>query len=99
VSDAAPVIVFTNDRQWCDSWPLLKRLAPEASFVDSGDDVVDLNAMSRCKHKVIANSTYSWWAAYLGGSAGVVVAPRQWFRAGGPIGAWDSVYPPGWITV
>lgn len=27
----------------------------------------------------------------------VVVAPRQWFGAGGPVGSWDAVYRPGWI--
>ena len=99
---ASPLLVFTDDRQWCERWPLLARIrerAPESSFVDSGDDVVDLNAMSRCKHKVIANSSYSWWGAYMGGRPGsVVVAPRQWFGAGGPIREWDKIYPAGWIV-
>jgi len=100
---STPLMVFTNDRQWCESWPLLARIrerTPESSFVDSGDDVVDLNAMSRCTHKVIANSTYSWWGAYMGEKQGsVVVAPKQWFGAGGPISAWDKIYPAGWIVV
>ena len=114
---AAPLLIFTNDRGWCERWPLLAGLrarAPESYFVDSGDDVVDMEAMSRCKHKVIANSTFSWWGAYLGGrdgregrgelergreGQGVVVSPRQWFAAGGPIAAWDTIYSPDWMVV
>ncbi|XUD94388.1 Glycosyl transferase family 11 [Oleidesulfovibrio alaskensis] len=40
----------------------------------------DLLLMSRCKHHIIANSSFSWWAAWLGKRAsGLCIAPRYWF--------------------
>lgn len=43
----------------------------------------DLRLMAACHSYVIANSSLSWWGAWLGRRAGKrVVAPRQWFRAG-----------------
>jgi hypothetical protein len=93
----APLLVFTNDRAWCErEWAFLRGRPHE--FVDTGDDVADLHIMSLCAHKVIANSTFSWWGAYLG-SNGVVVAPRQWFKAGCRIANWEKIYATGWSVV
>jgi hypothetical protein len=39
-----------------------------------------IHVMSAFQHHVIANSTFSWWAAWLKGAKGVTVMPKQWFR-------------------
>lgn len=39
----------------------------------------DMHLMSRCKHHVIANSSFSWWGAWLSTKSGLVCAPKRWF--------------------
>lgn len=39
-----------------------------------------LHVMSACQHHIIANSTFSWWAAWLKGTQGITMMPSQWFK-------------------
>lgn len=66
------------------------------TMVSSGGDLSDLYLMSLCKHFVIANSTYSWWAAYFAeGKGGVIVCPKEWVTIPGV----PSPCPDRWIKV
>jgi hypothetical protein len=58
----------------------------------------DLRLMALCKHHVIANSTLSWWGAWLGKKDGqVVVAPRKyWQNANRPT---PDLYPEDWLLI
>lgn len=70
--------VFSDDIPWAKS---NVRLGPDTVYVDHGieDAWVDLELMRRCKHNVITNSSFSWWAAFLNDSADrQVVCPRVW---------------------
>ena len=64
--------VFTDD-------PDLKQFMGYP-VVSIGDQHVDLHTMTKYSHGIVANSTYSWWAAWLGERPGqIVVAPKRWF--------------------
>lgn len=79
VPDAVPVF-FSDDPVWTrQMFGSLKN----ALFVDSpetDDACADLALMSRCCHAVIANSSFSWWGAWLNSNPDkIVCAPARWF--------------------
>lgn len=62
-------------------------------FKSPKDDLVN---MSECKHQIIANSSYSWWAAWLNANPGkMVIAPKRWINGISK----DDVIPEKWIRV
>ena len=73
----ATFFVFSDDLPWCrDHLPI-----SGAVFIEgNGDDPVsELRLMAACRHHIIANSTFSWWAAWLGHhEQQVVIAPEPW---------------------
>ncbi|MCE5324034.1 alpha-1,2-fucosyltransferase [bacterium] len=73
--------VFSDDIEWCRDNLKLKY---PITFIDhNGEDrdYEDLRLMSRCKHHIIANSSFSWWGAWLSSNSGkIVIAPAKWFN-------------------
>jgi len=75
-SDDTEVIVFSDDPQWCMEQELF---ADDRFMVSENDNgYVDMCLMSMCSDFIIANSSFSWWAAWLA-NKGRVIAPKKWF--------------------
>jgi hypothetical protein len=86
--------IFSDDvsglaREW--------RVSEDHVFVQRAvhDPLEDLRLMSMCDHFIIANSTYSWWAAWLGSARDKqVIAPDPWFRCSSHDAT--NLIPPDW---
>ncbi len=72
--------IFSDDCNWCNKH--LRQSDVEIVYhPEHQSPLVDLHLMSLARHHIIANSSYSWWAAWLGKKANQhVIAPSQWFR-------------------
>jgi len=75
-------LVFSDDPIWCK-----QKFSDSKKFqiIEGQTDVEDMNMLASCEAQVIANSSFSWWAAYLcPNPARQVIAPREdrWFRDG-----------------
>jgi hypothetical protein len=104
-------MLASDDIEWLKQniIPLLKKFGfNENSFeILSGNqnikDYEELHHMSLCHHFIIANSTFSWWAAWLSDSAEksgikkIVIGPKQWV-ANPNTDTWD-VLPEDWIRI
>ena len=88
-------IVFSDDIQWCKDNLNLEK----AKFVDwnGGDNSYrDMQLMTLCKHNIIANSSFSWWGAWLNANNDKkVICPDKWVHYTSATG----VLPPEWIKV
>jgi hypothetical protein len=73
-----PYLVFSDDIAWCRA-----HLPGDCLFMEHNRDYEDLFLMTACDEHITANSTYSWWGAWLGG--GRAILPRQWGPAFGSI--------------
>jgi hypothetical protein len=95
----ARYFVFSDDINWCKK---NLSLGENTIYVDHNGSInawQDLVLMGACHHHVIANSSFSWWGAWLGGqnrepSEQMVVYPKNWFK-GGVINAEDR-FPLNW---
>jgi len=61
-------------------------------------ELQDLYTMAQCPKLVMSNSSFSWWAAFLGRSHNSVVAPKLWFGKQGPQD-YQDIYNPFWFTI
>jgi hypothetical protein len=85
--------IFSDDPQWCS-----ENLKIENSeVIDTGSPYIDMYLMSLCEGHIIANSSFSWWGAWLANSK-KTIAPSSWF---GPSMNKDTsdVYCEGWGVI
>lgn len=90
--------VFSDDPAWCHE--NLRFDHPMSVVTNNVSDTGrgDMRLMSACRHHIIANSSFSWWGAWLNPSATkIVVAPQHWFRD--PSRATGDLFARGWFTL
>ena len=74
------VIVFSDDSEWCKQQEIFS--SDRFSISEGNTTDADLCLMSLCQYHVIANSSFSWWGAWLAKSK-KVIAPKNWFGGDG----------------
>lgn len=90
-------MVFSDDINWVErEFDFLKN--KDVKFNRGKRDIDDLYLMSICDHNIIANSTFSWWGAYLNSSKNkIVISPGKWY--GVENNFHNEIIPEDWIKL
>jgi Glycosyl transferase family 11. len=87
--------IFSDDLAWC------RENLPDADslhFVSGFKDYQDLMLISSCCHQIVANSSFSWWGAWLNpNSHKIVIAPKTWFAS--PELDTTDIVPETWLRL
>ena len=93
----AKFYIFTNDLAWAEGQEMFQ--ADDCKIINGNEgknDELDMLLMSKCKHNIIANSSFSWWGAWLNEyNEKEVIAPAKWIHT---LDASD-VYCQGWKII
>ena len=90
-------LVFSDDINWCKL-----AFGKKFTFIEGNSDIEDFSWMCQCTHNIIANSTFSWWAAWLNKNPDkIVYSPykKSWL---GPATSYlntEDIVPESWATV
>ncbi len=88
-------VIFSDDIAWCKEQTLFQQA--NCSICETTNEIECLKEMISCEGGfVCGNSTYSWWAAFLGSyrKRNPVIVPKKWFKDETP-----ALFPPEWILL
>ena len=90
-------LLFSDDIEYVKKNFIIENaIYVEKNHFSTYEDWYDMFLMSKCEHNIIANSTFSWWGAWLNQNPEkIVIAPRRW------INKYDymDIYPKEWIKI
>lgn len=75
--------VFSDDIPWCKQHiePYIKKAIIYVNWNTKGQSFRDMQLMSLCTHNIIANSSFSWWSAWLNQhTEKIIIAPKEWIH-------------------
>ena len=94
--DMPSFFVFSDDINWCKQ--RFDEIDRRILYIDNGNysPYDDLQLMSLCQHNIIANSSFSWWGAWLNENKDkIVVAPNQWTKTHRNV----DIVGRGWVKI
>ncbi|PWG04269.1 alpha-1,2-fucosyltransferase [Polaribacter aquimarinus] len=95
------IYFFSDDIDWVKE--NFNDLEFKKQFIDNNKDDkswIDMFLMSKCKHNIIANSSFSFWGAWLNSNKNKqVIAPKQWFLDPDLEAQSKNLIPPTWIRI
>ena len=93
--------VFTDNKEWVkDMFKNFKYTLIDWNPVSGPLNYLDMQLMSNCKHNIIANSSYSWWGAWLNQNPDkIVIGPKIWFAKKNIHFDSSDILPKNWIAL
>lgn len=90
--------IFSDDIHWVKENLVIENKAVYIDWNNADTNYEDMRLMSICKHNIIANSSFSWWGAWLNkNTEKIVIAPKKWFNSD-TINTQD-ITPKTWIKI
>jgi hypothetical protein len=97
IGEDSHFLIFSDDIKWCK-----KNLSfiKNKTFIEGNTDYQDLYLMSMCKNNIIANSSFSWWGAWLNKNRHKkVVSPKLWFGKKNKHLNTDDIHCKKWVVI
>jgi hypothetical protein len=89
-------LIFSTDIEWCEeNFDFIKN----KTYISDNQNYQELYLMSLCNHNIIANSSFSWWGAWLNQNENKkVISPQRWFGDRLPLNT-NDLYCENWIKI
>lgn len=89
--------IFSDDIGWVKASLEIDFPCQYVDHNQGAESYNDMRLMSLCKHHIIANSSFSWWGAWLNSNVEkIVVAPKKWFANGRDV---NDLIPQNWVVL
>jgi hypothetical protein len=90
-------VIFSDDMDWVRKNLNISFPCHYINANKGSESYNDMRLMSFCNHHIVANSSFSWWGAWLGtGEQKIVIAPKKWFAKNYDS---SSIVPSSWIRI
>lgn len=94
IGNELPIVVVSDDIEWC------KNNIKADFYSENSTNIEDLYIMSQAENNIIANSSFSWWGAWLNQNPKkIIVAPENWFGEGYSHYIMKDLIPNDWIKI